>query len=180
MRDPGRPGQGTRGAARRLATSSAEQTAAVGRELGRALAGGMVIGLSGELGSGKTTFVQGLFDGLGASEPVVSPSFVLIRELSGRVPLVHVDLYRLESEAEMEAIGVPDYLAGDGVAVVEWGERLGELAPAEWLVVRFEQGPGPDDRWLSLEPHGRVWDELLDRAWPAMARLASPGGEMGG
>src|SRR5438128_5296 len=107
----------------RTTTHSAAESQALAARLAQYLAAGDVIWLSGELGAGKTTFTQGLGRGLGISVPINSPTFVLIREYSGRLPLYHVDLYRLDSAREIATLGLGDYLDGHGVCVVEWAER---------------------------------------------------------
>src|SRR5437870_1149278 len=101
----------------RTTTSSAEESQALAARLAQQLAAGDVIWLSGELGAGKTTFTQGLGRGLGIGVPINSPTFVLIREYAGRLPLYHVDLYRLESARDIANLGLSDYLEGDGVCV---------------------------------------------------------------
>jgi len=105
-------------------THSAEETRALGDALGRAALPGDVLWLHGELGAGKTEMTKGVAAGLGCSDPVSSPSFALIHEYrGGRLPLFHVDLYRLETAAALD-LGLEDYLEDEGVTVVEWGERL--------------------------------------------------------
>jgi tRNA threonylcarbamoyladenosine biosynthesis protein TsaE len=105
-----------------LISTSAEQTRALGARLATALAPGDIIGLTGELGAGKTVFVQGLAQALGAPQAATSPTFVLAHTYPGRVPLVHMDLYRLNS-AQAEELGLDDYLK-DAAGVIEWADRL--------------------------------------------------------
>ena len=155
-----------------LLTPSAEATTAAGAALAAHLAAGDVIGLTGELGSGKTTFARGVIRALGVADAVPSPSFILIREYAGRLPVFHLDLYRLEEERELLKIGVPDHLAGDGVALVEWCERLGSLAPRDRLVVAFGAAPGEGERRLEFRGEGGAWAGRLARAWPAIAAAA--------
>ena len=106
-----------------IRTSSPDETEAAGEELAAALAVGDLLLLAGELGSGKTTFVRGLARGLGVSAGVQSPTFQLVRVYAGRIQLAHVDLYRLESGAELADLGL-DELLEQGVVAVEWGDRL--------------------------------------------------------
>jgi len=122
-----------------IETGSVEETRAAGERLGRELRGGEVVLLHGPLGAGKTAFVQGLARGLDVppERRVASPTFTLVNEHAGRVPLYHVDLYRLEKEREMEEIGLAEYFESGGVVAVEWAERLGALAPAAPIEVRI-------------------------------------------
>ena len=119
---------------------SEEETFEIGRTLGRGLRPGALILLQGELGLGKTVFTRGIAAGLGiAPEEVSSPSFTLVHEYrGGRLPLFHIDLYRLEAmEEELPSLGIEDILSGGGVAIVEWGERLPPYLRRGAMVVRF-------------------------------------------
>jgi tRNA threonylcarbamoyladenosine biosynthesis protein TsaE len=121
-------------------TASPEATQALGEALGRVLESGDVVSLVGELGAGKTCFVQGLARGLGVppEERVSSPTFTIVNEHFGRLTLYHVDLYRLEEPRELEEIGLADYLDGGGVCVVEWFDRFPSLRPPVRLDVDLE------------------------------------------
>lgn len=145
-------------------TGTAEATRALAERVGAAARSGDVLLLYGALGAGKTTFVQGLARGIGASEPVTSPTFTLVHEYrSGRVPLFHMDAYRLEGAADLEGIGLDEYLQAEGVLVVEWAERLGADAPAQRLEVRIETS-GADRRSLRLLAVGGRPARLLREA----------------
>jgi tRNA threonylcarbamoyladenosine biosynthesis protein TsaE len=145
-----------------LRSGSPEETRRVGRAVASLVRPGDVVVVAGALGSGKTTFVQGLADGLGVHDGVVSPTFTLAREYRGRFRLVHVDIYRLDRVQELLDLGLDD-LADDAVLAVEWGDvALAYLSP-ERLEVRLAPGPGVDavdERTLALAPRGRAW---LDR-----------------
>jgi tRNA threonylcarbamoyladenosine biosynthesis protein TsaE len=120
-------------------SSSPAETQAVGREFGQRLAAGAVLNLRGDLGAGKTEFVKGLAQGLGGKDQVTSPTFTLIHEYrSGRLPLFHLDLYRLRSEGELDEIGFDDYLEAGGVCAVEWGEKFAHRLPAATESIAFE------------------------------------------
>ena len=110
-------------------------TRALGQRLGERLNGPLAIGLSGPLGAGKTTFVHGLAAALGIVGPVPSPTFVLVREYDGRLPLAHVDAYRLEAAEDAYSIGLDELLGGPGITVVEWAERVAELMPDDRLTI---------------------------------------------
>jgi len=116
----------TRLAPRTVFSLSDEETLELGRTVARGLRGGELIVLEGDLGLGKTVFAKGIAAGLGiAPEDVTSPSFTLVQEYAGgRLPMFHVDLYRLEDPEDLATIGIEEVLSGGGVVVVEWGERL--------------------------------------------------------
>jgi tRNA threonylcarbamoyladenosine biosynthesis protein TsaE len=130
-------------------TASPEETEAAGEGLGRTLAPGAVVALTGELGSGKTCFVRGLVRGLGGTVRATSPTFVLVNEYRGRVPVHHVDAYRTGSLAELQDIGLPELFAGDGVTAVEWADKLLPLLPADAIHVRIE-GLGDEPRKITI------------------------------
>lgn len=138
----------------RLTTQSAEETEGFGVQLGETAPAGGLLALVGELGAGKTCLVRGLARGLGAdAERVHSPSFVIATEYpGGRLPLHHVDLYRLERNA-IDELFFRDILYGDGVAAVEWFDRMPAPAPAEILVLTLRHGRG-DERTIEAEASG--------------------------
>lgn len=139
-------------AVRTLTTQSEDETAAVGRELAATLSAGAVLLLYGDLGAGKTALVRGLAEGLGVSrDEVSSPTFTLIQEYrGGRLPLFHVDLYRIEDPREFDELGL-DEIAEDGVLAIEWAEKLdARLRPSRCLTVRIEHGEG-DVRAILIE-----------------------------
>ena len=149
--------------------SSPEETQEIGAALARALVSGDVVALSGGLGAGKTCFVQGLARGLGvpAGERIGSPTFTIVNEHSGRVALYHIDLYRIESEQDLEEIGLQEYLFGAGVAAVEWFERFPAWRPREGFEVELEILEG-ERRRLTLRARGADPQARLAAAsWPA-------------
>ena len=135
-----------------LESSSPEETRRLGEALGRAAKAGDVVLLSGELGAGKTVFVQGVARGLGFEGPVSSKSFVLLGEYAGRITLFHADLYRLESPVEVEELALEE-ISSDGVLVVEWPERGDVVLPEERLTLLFEVS-GPETRRITAEATG--------------------------
>lgn len=132
-----------------IVSLSARETEAAGERLGRTLAAGDVVALIGELGAGKTCFIQGLVRGLGVTRRATSPTFVLINHYRGRVPVYHVDAYRTESLAELLDIGLPELFAGDGVTVVEWADKLLPLLPPGTIEVVIA-GVGDEPRKLTI------------------------------
>lgn len=135
-----------------VTTSHPDQTRALGRKLAALLTAGDVVVLSGRLGSGKTLFVSGVAEGLGISDRVTSPTFLIARTyVDGFLPLIHVDVYRLSTVAEFEDLGLLDDGAG-GAVVIEWGEAVAEALPSSRLRVEFLiEG---ETRVISFHPEG--------------------------
>ncbi|MFP4477251.1 MAG: tRNA (adenosine(37)-N6)-threonylcarbamoyltransferase complex ATPase subunit type 1 TsaE [Desulfatibacillaceae bacterium] len=147
----------------RLVLDSPEKTRALGRALGAVAWPGMVLALCGDLGGGKTCLAQGLARGLGVPEdvPVTSPTYTLINEYQGRLPLFHADLYRLEGEDDLDQIGFFECLEAGGVAAVEWADRVGpSVVPAD-LEIRFT-ALNEDAREAEACIHGPRADTLAD------------------
>ena len=121
-----------------VVTYGPKQTQVLGRALGAAARAGDVFLLAGLLGAGKTCLTQGILWGLGLDEYARSPTFVLVAEYRARLTLYHVDLYRLDNVDEVEALGLDEYLYGDGVCVVEWADKAPGAFPPEHLSIRLE------------------------------------------
>lgn len=147
-------------------TRDAAGTRALGAALASVARPGDMISLVGDLGAGKTQFAKGFGAGLGVTDTIVSPSFVLMAEYRGRVPLFHVDLYRLADAAEALAGGLIDDRQADGVTLVEWAERLADALPAERLDVMID-GAGDDPRRIALRPGTAAYARYLE-AIPAV------------
>jgi len=126
-----------------------EATAAAGETLGRALGAGDVVALYGELGAGKTCFVQGLTRGLDVAAHATSPTFVLVNEYRGRLPVHHVDAYRTATLTELVDLGLLDLMGGDGVTLVEWADKAEPLLPARTVRVRID-GVGDEPRRITI------------------------------
>ena len=139
-----------------IRTDSPEATRAVAAALGELLVPGDLVLLVGDLGAGKTAFAQGLARGLGIEDPVTSPTFTIVQEYEGRLPLTHVDVYRLDRVQDLHDLGF-DELVDDGVTVVEWGDLVEQAVPAEHLVVRIGPGAADTERVLDLSFHGSRW-----------------------
>jgi tRNA threonylcarbamoyladenosine biosynthesis protein TsaE len=119
---------------------SSSSTVAQGKLLGAHLRAGCVIGLVGELGAGKTCFIKGIAEGLNNTpeSEVTSPTFTILQEYPGPVPLYHFDAYRLSGSNDLEAIGFEDYIGADGIAVIEWADRIQDALPDEALLITIE------------------------------------------
>lgn len=136
---------------RRFETHSEAETEALGESLAEKLHGGEVIACFGDLGMGKTAFTRGLARGLGFSGRVTSPTFTVVNEYDGRVPLFHFDMYRLADSEELFDIGWDDYLARDGVILLEWSERVEDALPPDAIRVTFSRGSSDSDRIITVE-----------------------------
>jgi len=145
-----------------ITTGSPEQTHELAWKIGTCLVSGTLLTLSGDLGSGKTAFVRGLARGLGVPEdcPVTSPTYTLINEYPGRIPLFHSDLYRLEGGADLEDIGLYDIFYGEGVVAIEWPDRLQPDALSDHLAICIEI---VDDvsRKIRITPYGLDAENLI-------------------
>ena len=156
-------------------------TQTLGEDVGRLLEVGDIVCLYGELGSGKTVLTKGIARGLGVApeRTVRSPSFMLMQRYQGRVPLYHADLYRLDRPIDIEDIGLREFLGGDGVAVIEWADKIAASLPAERLEITLAHQT-EDTRLITITPQGTRYHELLKR-WqsPRRARgLAGNGVEI--
>jgi tRNA threonylcarbamoyladenosine biosynthesis protein TsaE len=149
-------------------TASVEET----RDLAAALAAlarpGDVVVLAGDLGAGKTAFVQGFGRGLGVEERITSPTFTLVHVYEGRLPVHHLDVYRLEQLSEALDLGLAEMLDEGGVVLVEWGDAITPLLPHDHLEVRLTFGERDDDRALALDPVGPGWAHRVNAVRAAL------------
>ncbi len=143
-------------------TKSPSGTVRIGKRMGRYLQPGDVVALVGELGAGKTQFIKGLAAGLEVKDPrhVSSPSFTLINEYQGRIPLYHIDLFRLKGERETDELGLEEYLGAEGVTAIEWADRAPSLLPKEMLFIRISY-TGKNTRSLEVTGQGKRYEGLL-------------------
>ena len=133
-----------------FASRDPAETQAIGERLGARLTAGAVIACTGELGAGKTCFLQGLARGLGVTGDVTSPTFVLVNQYRGRTPIYHLDAYRTGSLTELVDLGLEEMLHGDGVTVIEWADKLLPLLPARTIHVHL-QGLGDEPREITID-----------------------------
>lgn len=146
-----------------LSSTSDEATRSIGRTLGQLIDVPVVIALVGPLGAGKTCLVRGLAEGLDVdARAICSPTFVLLQEYAGRLPIYHFDTYRLTSPDQFAALGPEEYFEGEGVSVVEWADRVPEHLPPDRLEIEITV-VGPSDRRLTLWAAGTVPSRLLRR-----------------
>lgn len=161
-------------------TKSADETRALAGELAPVVRTGDVILLAGDLGAGKTVFVQGLAHALGVRERVTSPTFVLSRQYEGDLPVVHIDVYRLDHVQEVIDIGLAELVDDDAVVLIEWGDVVAQSVGPNYLGVRLEYpaatADGPvDDRVITLSPHGEGWAPRQQALGRAVGRWVEEG-----
>ena len=142
-------------------TNSLDETIDLGRRIGKLLKPGDVIALYGDLGAGKTTLTRGIADGLGLEADIHSPTFTLIHEHPGIIPLYHVDLYRLSGEYEVEALGLDEYLYSDGVTIIEWADRTAATLPADRLDIDLKIADN-DHRKLLIKADSARFETIIE------------------
>ena len=130
---------------------------------------GDVIALSGDLGAGKTCFVQGAARALGVTDRVTSPSFVLVKEYRGAFPILHLDVYRLSNLQELTDLGYEEFLDPASIVFIEWGDAIGPLLPDEFLLVEI-RGDADDARAIEFHARGAGWNDRLADAIHALAQ----------
>jgi tRNA threonylcarbamoyladenosine biosynthesis protein TsaE len=153
----------------RATTKSVDDTRALAAEIAALAKPGDLVVLAGDLGTGKTAFAQGFARGLGVDEPVTSPAFILVRTYEGRLPMAHMDVYRLDHMQELVDLGIAELLDDGGVTLVEWGDAVTPALPADFLEVRLEAGAAPDDRLLTVRSVGPSWPPRAERLRLALA-----------
>jgi len=147
-----------------LYLKNALATKRIGCRLGKIARNGDVILLHGDLGAGKTTLTQAIAVGLDvpAGQYINSPSFALMHEYPGRIPLYHMDFYRLSGEDDVEGAGLIDYVSGPGLTIIEWPDRLGRLQPEDRLDIEL-QSPSETERTCIFRPHGSSWQARIEK-----------------
>jgi tRNA threonylcarbamoyladenosine biosynthesis protein TsaE len=154
-----------------VVTKSSRQTVGWGRRLGKLARGGEIIGLIGELGAGKTCFVRGVAEGAGVGKNawVRSPTFTLINEYQGRLPVYHIDLYRVGNHADIEGLNLREYLYAGGMSLVEWFEYLPATEVDEYLELKIAHA-GATARELTFSAHGERYKQLLQELKKMVSR----------
>ncbi|MEO8423340.1 MAG: tRNA (adenosine(37)-N6)-threonylcarbamoyltransferase complex ATPase subunit type 1 TsaE [Actinomycetota bacterium] len=152
-----------------LRAGTADDTRAVGEAIAALLLPRDAVILTGELGAGKTTLVQGIARGLGVTEHVVSPTFTLVREYHGRLEVAHVDVYRLERMQDVMDLGLEEIGDGEAVLLVEWGDAVEEILPADHLTIELIGAEDGEARRLTFTPGGQRWIERWERLETALA-----------
>ena len=139
-------------------TNSPEETIDLGRKIGKLLKQGNVVALIGNLGVGKTVIANGLCCGLGVKEDyITSPTYTIINQYDGRIPVYHIDLYRLKDSSELYNLGWDEYIYGHGVCVIEWADRAAEMLSEEYLMINIEV-TGEKRRKITLQAKGKSYE----------------------
>ncbi|MDK2807062.1 MAG: tRNA threonylcarbamoyladenosine biosynthesis protein TsaE [Thermoanaerobacterium sp.] len=142
-------------------TKSPNETEKIGFKLGNLLKRGSIVLISGELGVGKTVFTKGIAKGMGIDDYVTSPTFMIVNEHLGDIPLYHFDVYRIDDYTELYDIGYEEYFYGDGVCVIEWPEKIKPLIPKENIFIRMNMGDTFDERTIEIVSNGEKYDEVV-------------------
>ena len=148
-------------AALQLTSHGPEQTQSLGVSLGKLAQAGDIFLLDGNLGSGKTCLTQGIAWGLGVKEHAFSPSFIIVREYQGRLPLYHIDLYRLDHIEEIINLALEEYLYGNGICVIEWAEKGMPVLPEENMLITLSY-ISPTDRDICFEANGDRYEQMME------------------
>jgi len=149
---------------RSIVTKGTDETEMLGARLAASLKRGYIVALTGPLGSGKTVFAKGLARGLGVrgADRVNSPSFVILKEYNGRLPLYHFDVYRFDRASELSSVGFREYFYGDGICVIEWADKIREFLPDEYLKVNITI-LGPDSRRFLFSSRGPEYEKVVKK-----------------
>ena len=141
-----------------LTTSSAEETIEFGRKIGAMLKGGEIIAMQGTLAAGKTTITKGIAESLGVKDTITSPTFCLISEYEGKIPLYHMDVYRLDGGEDFINLGVEDMIYGKGVSIIEWSEKVMSELPKQTIILKLEPVENTTNRKITIEnwPYGEI------------------------
>lgn len=145
----------------RIISKSAEYTNKLGEALGEILQQGDIVCLTGDLGAGKTAFTKGIGAGLDIQEFITSPTYTIINEYNGRIPLFHFDVYRLEGVEEMYELGYEEYFFGDGAVVIEWADIVKDIIPQERLWITILRGKEEDTREIIFDASGERYQNII-------------------
>jgi tRNA threonylcarbamoyladenosine biosynthesis protein TsaE len=146
----------------RVISKSAEQTCKLGENLGKILQQGDIICLTGDLGAGKTAFTKGIGAGLDIKEFITSPTYTIINEYNGNIPLFHFDVYRLEGVEEMYELGYEEYFFGDGAVVIEWADIVKDIIPQERLWITILRNKEEDSREIIFDASGERYKKIIE------------------
>ena len=143
----------------KITTRSEEDTIEIAQNLENEKFSNMIICLNGDLGSGKTLFTKGFAESLGIKEPITSPTFTIIKEYDAKLPLYHMDVYRLDGN--VDGIGIEEYFNKDGIVIIEWADTIRDILPNERLDINFKV-VNDSTRNLTIKPHGEKYEEICE------------------
>ncbi len=147
----------------KIISDSERKTREIGKAVAKNLKKGDIVCLLGDLGSGKTVLTKGIASALGVDkQEVISPTFVLIRQYAGKIPIYHFDLYRLDNPEDILNLGYEEYLFDEGISVIEWADKLGRLMPREFLKIEMRV-TGEEERQLNISAQGARYNKLLEK-----------------
>ncbi len=149
----------------KIQTHSYEETVEFGKKIGAVLESGDIISLSGDLGTGKTAFTNGIAKSLGIKSYITSPTFTLVNEYEGLIPLYHFDVYRISDPDEMFDIGFDEYINGKGITIIEWGEQIEDILPEDIIKIEIQKNlsEGLDIREITVEFIGEKYFSYQDK-----------------
>ena len=145
----------------KIKLSNLEETDKFGIMLGKLLNSGDILCLNGDLGAGKTTMTKSIGLGLGVEEYITSPTFALINQYRGRVPVYHFDVYRLENVEELYDLGFDEYFYGNGVCIIEWAEKIEKMIPEDRIVIDIKKGNNLEERILYISGFGKGYERII-------------------
>jgi tRNA threonylcarbamoyladenosine biosynthesis protein TsaE len=143
-------------------SNNPKATISLGKKLGKLLQKGDIIAFMGDLGAGKTCFVQGIASGLDSKSHTSSPSFSIIKEYHAKIPIYHFDLYRLNSQEEIEKLGYEEYFYGNGITLIEWAYRIKDYLPGELLLIHIKLTEKYSKRIITFQPTGKRYIDLME------------------
>ncbi|MBC8590043.1 tRNA (adenosine(37)-N6)-threonylcarbamoyltransferase complex ATPase subunit type 1 TsaE [Lachnospiraceae bacterium NSJ-29] len=141
--------------------NSLQETEEFGIRLGKLLKSGDILCLNGDLGAGKTTMTKSIGIGLDVEEYITSPTFALINQYRGRIPVYHFDVYRLENVDELYDLGFDEYFFGNGVCIIEWAEKINKMIPKEKIVINIQKGNNENERILHIDGYGKSYEDII-------------------
>lgn len=141
--------------------NSLQETEEFGIRLGKLLKSGDILCLNGDLGAGKTTMTKSIGIGLDVEEYITSPTFALINQYRGRIPVYHFDVYRLENADELYDLGFDEYFFGNGVCIIEWAEKINKMIPKEKIVINIQKGNNENERILHIDGYGKSYEDII-------------------
>lgn len=147
---------------KKIISNNVDKTLKLGKKIGNLLLKGNTIALTGEFGAGKTTLIKGIASGLGVKDIkyVNSPSFVIIKEYKGRLPIYHFDIHRLDNNSDLDTLGYEEYFYGNGVTLIEWADKIKEVLPPEYLDIHLSIN-GVNSRVIELRSFGNTYKNII-------------------